>query len=58
MLHPVPSLGYQLLRRVKKLRPEYAHLPGPELGVRRSKYGSTRISLIFSRFIVLMTSRV
>ena len=29
-----------------------------ELGVRRSKYGSTRISLMFSRFIVLISSRV
>lgn len=33
--HPVPSLGYQLLRRVKKLRPEHLHLPGPEIARRR-----------------------
>jgi ribonuclease Z len=33
--HPVPSLGFQFLRRVKKLRPEFAHLPGPEIGRRR-----------------------
>lgn len=33
--HPVPSLGYQFLRPVKKLRPEFAHLPGPEIGRRR-----------------------
>lgn len=33
--HPVPSLGYQFFRRVKKLRPAFAHLPGPEIGRRR-----------------------
>jgi ribonuclease Z len=33
--HPVPSLGFQFLRRVKKLRPELAHLPGPEIARRR-----------------------
>ncbi|MBP6628059.1 MAG: MBL fold metallo-hydrolase [Kofleriaceae bacterium] len=30
--HPVPCLAYQLIRRVKKLRPEHHHLPGPEIG--------------------------
>ncbi len=34
-LHPVPSLGYIFLRRVKKLRAEFADLPGPEIGRRR-----------------------
>ena len=29
--HPVPSLGYQFLRRVTKLRPEYRALPGEEI---------------------------
>lgn len=33
--HPVPSLGYQFFRRVKKLRPEHRHLPGPEIARRR-----------------------
>jgi ribonuclease Z len=33
--HPVPSLGYQFFRRVKKLRPEFANLPGAEIGKRR-----------------------
>lgn len=30
-LHPVPSLGYQFFRRVSKLRPEFRHLPGPDI---------------------------
>ncbi|HUH04469.1 MAG TPA: MBL fold metallo-hydrolase [Kofleriaceae bacterium] len=34
-LHPVPSLGYQFLRRNKKLRPELRGLPGPEIQERR-----------------------
>ena len=34
--HPVPSLGYQLVRRVKKLRPEFHALPGPEIAARRA----------------------
>jgi ribonuclease Z len=33
--HPVPSLGYQLLRRTQKLRAEYVGLAGPELATRR-----------------------
>lgn len=33
--HPVPSLGYQFYRRVKKLRPEHADLPGREIARRR-----------------------
>lgn len=33
--HPVPSLGYQFFQRVNKLRPEFAHLPGREIGARR-----------------------
>lgn len=31
-LHPVPSLGYQFVRRVEKLRPEFRDLPGAEIG--------------------------
>ena len=30
--HPVPSLGYQFVRRVKKLREPYKGLPGAEIG--------------------------
>lgn len=30
--HNTPSLGYQFIRRVPKLRPEYLHLPGEEIG--------------------------
>lgn len=33
--HPVPSLGYLVTRRISKLRPEYQHLTGPEIGARR-----------------------
>lgn len=33
--HPVPSLGYQLLRRVAKLRAELAGLPGPQLAAKK-----------------------
>lgn len=33
--HPVPSLGYQFFRRVRKLRPEFAGLLGPEIAARR-----------------------
>lgn len=30
--HSIPSLGYQFIRRVSKLRPEHQHLPGEEIG--------------------------
>jgi len=33
--HPVPSLGYQFLRRVTKLRPEFRELPPEEIARRR-----------------------
>lgn len=33
--HPVPSLGYQVVRRVHKLKAAYAHLDGPEIAARR-----------------------
>lgn len=33
--HPVPSLGYLIVRRVSKLRPEFRGLPGPEIAARR-----------------------
>ena len=33
--HPVPSLGYQLFRRVNKLKPELVGLDGKEIAARR-----------------------
>jgi ribonuclease Z len=33
--HPVPSLGYVLVRRIAKLKPALAGLPGPEIAARR-----------------------
>lgn len=33
--HPVPSLGFLVIRRVAKLRPEFHGLPGPEIARRR-----------------------
>jgi ribonuclease Z len=33
--HHVPSLGYQFLRRVAKLKPEFLELPPEEIGRRR-----------------------
>lgn len=33
--HPVPSVGYQLFRRVRKLRSEYRDMPGAEIARRR-----------------------
>lgn len=33
--HPVPSLGYIVVRRVSKLRAEFRGLPGPEIAARR-----------------------
>jgi ribonuclease Z len=35
--HPVPSLGYQFLRRVNRLKPEFQHLTGPEIAARKQK---------------------
>ncbi len=35
--HPVPSLGYQFVRKVDKLKPEYLGLPGAEIGLRKSR---------------------
>ncbi len=43
--HPVPSLGYQFLRRVNKLKPEYLGLPGPEIA-RRRKLGEDLVSSV------------
>lgn len=33
--HPVPSVGYQFFRRAKKLKAEFLHLEGAEIGRRR-----------------------
>ena len=33
--HTIPSLGYQLFRRVPKLKADYAQLPGAEIGALR-----------------------
>ena len=33
--HPVPSLAYQVVRRVQKLKPEAAGMPGAEIAARR-----------------------
>ncbi len=33
--HPVPSLAYQLVRRVQKLKPAHLGLTGPEIAARR-----------------------
>lgn len=41
--HPVPSLGYQFLRRVQKLRPEFRDLPGAEIGRMRREGRSEEI---------------
>jgi ribonuclease Z len=35
--HPVPSLGYQVLRRAQKLRTEFVGLPGPEIAALRRR---------------------
>ncbi len=34
--HPVPSLGYQFVRRTLKLKPEFCALPGPEIARRKA----------------------
>lgn len=33
--HPVPSLGYVVIRRVAKLRPEFQDMTGPQIGALR-----------------------
>jgi len=35
--HPVPSLGFQFIRRVKKLKPDFLGLPGPEIATRKAR---------------------
>ncbi len=35
--HPVPSLGYQFIRRVNKLKAAYLTLPGAEIGARKAR---------------------
>ena len=42
--HPVPSLGYVVMRRVSKLRPEFQGLTGPQIAVldRRGAWAAIR----------------
>jgi ribonuclease Z len=35
--HPVPSLGYQFVRRTQKLKPEFAALPGTDIARRKAE---------------------
>lgn len=35
--HPVPSLGFQFVRKVQKLRPEFVGLPGAEIATRKQR---------------------
>ncbi len=35
--HPVPSIGFQFVRRVKKLKPEFLALPGQEIAARKAR---------------------
>jgi ribonuclease Z len=35
--HPVPSLGYQFVRKVNKLKSAYLSLPGAEIGARKAR---------------------
>ena len=43
--HPVPSLGYQFLRRVQKLKPAYRGLPGHEIA-RRKQAGEELLTTV------------
>jgi ribonuclease Z len=51
--HPVPSLGYQFVRKVSKLKPEFLGLPGPEIAARRKAgepmtYTEERLELAYA----------
>ena len=52
--HVVPSLGYQLVRRVKKLKPEFHGMPGAEIG-RRRKAGDELFDLYEHRELAYAT---
>lgn len=70
--HPVPSLGYQFLRRVRKLKPEFRDLPGREIGERRKAgedlfyeeerrelaYATDTLLSVIDRSPEILTSRV
>jgi ribonuclease Z len=45
--HPVPSLGYVVIRRVSKLRPEFQDLPGPQIAALRR--GGTEVTMYEDR---------
>ncbi len=53
--HPVPSLGYLLFTRVRKLRPEFAHLSGPEIGLRRRKGDDSIFDIVERRELAYAT---
>jgi ribonuclease Z len=51
--HPVPSLGYQFVRRTQKIQPEFATLPGPEIARRKAAgenlfYASESLELAYA----------
>jgi ribonuclease Z len=51
--HRVPSLGYQFFRKLRKLKPELAGLPGGEIGARRHAgedifYSAERLELAYA----------
>jgi len=40
-VHVVPTMGYAFISSRQKLKPEYSHLTGPEIGARRKKGDDT-----------------
>jgi ribonuclease Z len=70
--HPVPSLAYEFVRRINKLRPEYRDLSGPEIAARRRRgdqlfdqvercelaYATDTLALVLDREPSLLRSRV
>lgn len=70
--HPVPSLGYVLIRRVAKLRPELRGLSGPEIAEKKRSgervteqvdrlelaYATDTLSVVLDREPALLESRV
>jgi ribonuclease Z len=70
--HPVPSLGYQILRRVQKLRADLVGLPGAQIAERRRRgeavtdeaehlelaYATDTLVQVIDREPSILTSRV
>lgn len=52
-LHRVPSQGYTVFRKRKKLRPEFAHLSPAELGLKRR--GGESVDAVFEENLVSFT---